>query len=36
MKVLLQVYAGCIDGQADAAKQRITEALKAIKQDPAA
>jgi hypothetical protein len=25
--VLLKVYAHCIDGQADAANQRITEAL---------
>jgi hypothetical protein len=34
--VLLKIYAHCIDGQADAANQRITEALGAleVEQDP--
>jgi hypothetical protein len=34
--VLLKIYAHCIDGQADAAKQRITDALgiQDARQDP--
>ena len=32
--VLLKIYAHCIDGQADAANQRITDALTAQDADP--
>ena len=32
--VLLKIYAHCIDGQADAANQRITDALNAGDTDP--
>jgi hypothetical protein len=32
--VLLKIYAHCIDGQADAAKQRITDALGATESEP--
>jgi len=31
--VLLKIYAHCIDGQADAANQRITDALSAPEAD---
>ena len=31
--VLLKIYAHCIDGQADAANQRITDALGAAEAD---
>jgi len=31
--VLLKIYAHCIDGQADAANQRITDALGAVEAD---
>jgi hypothetical protein len=33
--VLLKIYAHCIDGQADAANQRITDALAAPDTQPA-
>jgi hypothetical protein len=32
--VLLKIYAHCIDGQADAANQRITDALSANDPEP--
>ena len=32
--VLLKIYAHCIDGQADAANQRITDALTAPDTEP--
>ena len=32
--VLLKIYAHCIDGQADAANQRITDALSTTEADP--
>ena len=32
--VLLKIYAHCIDGQADAANQRITDALSAKDSEP--
>jgi hypothetical protein len=32
--VLLKIYAHCIDGQADAANQRITDALGTTEPDP--
>src|SRR5690349_8095342 len=32
--VLLKIYAHCIDGQADAANQRITDALGAAEPEP--
>jgi hypothetical protein len=32
--VLLKIYAHCIDGQADAASQRITDALGTTEPEP--
>jgi len=32
--VLLKIYAHCIDGQADAANQRITDALGTTEPEP--